>query len=142
MLTAVRGQIGSDAKRQIANVHLSRYACALIVQNGVPAKPVIANGQTYFALLTRRQELHDDDAFARLSENEKSTDEMDEIIEKVMKLARHWMTGWRKWPAPSKMGAKRFATRSVSSHRAERWASKCIPTAACWSARQRAVRRH
>ncbi|HES76568.1 MAG TPA: DNA damage-inducible protein D [bacterium] len=63
--------LGSGAQRQVEDVRLSRYACYLIVQNGDPSKPVIANGQTYFAQQTRRQELEDSARFAQLSEDEK-----------------------------------------------------------------------
>ncbi len=64
-------QIGSATMREIEDFELSRYACYLIVQNGDSSKHVIANGQTYFAIQTRRQELADDEAFKKLQEDEK-----------------------------------------------------------------------
>jgi DNA-damage-inducible protein D len=50
---------GSKASREIRDFHLSRYACYLIVQNADSSKAVVAAGQTYFAIQTRRQELQE-----------------------------------------------------------------------------------
>ena len=52
-------EIGKGGQRPVQTMMMSRYACYLVIQNADPAKKIVAVGQTYFALQTRRQELSD-----------------------------------------------------------------------------------
>ncbi len=56
--------------KYILDYKLSRYACYLIVQNADPKKEIVALGQTYFAIQTRKQELSQQE-YAKLTEEEK-----------------------------------------------------------------------
>ncbi len=49
--------IGSRAKRELLSMALSRYACYLTIQNADSSKEIVALGQTYFAIQTRKQEV-------------------------------------------------------------------------------------
>ena len=63
-------EIGSGAKRKQNDYKLSRYACYLIVQNADVRKDIVALGQTYFAIQTRKMELTEEE-YSKLSEDEK-----------------------------------------------------------------------
>ncbi|MBN9506599.1 MAG: DNA damage-inducible protein D [Altererythrobacter sp.] len=66
-------EIGKGGRREVDNIHLDRYACYLVAQNGDPRKRQISFAQNYFAIQTRRQELADEHGvdFDTLSENQK-----------------------------------------------------------------------
>lgn len=80
--------IGSGAKRKINDLHLSRYACYLIVQNADPSKKIVALGQSYFAVQTRKQEIQDSEKYQNLkTEDEKRLYLRDEMKRHNLKLA-------------------------------------------------------
>ena len=54
-------EIGKGGQRPVNSVYMSRYACYLIIQNADPTKEIVALGQTYFAVQTRRQEVSEQD---------------------------------------------------------------------------------
>ena len=60
----------NNATANIQDYKLSRYICYLIVQNADPNKEVVALGQTYFAIQTRKQEITEQE-YDSLSDDEK-----------------------------------------------------------------------
>ena len=61
---------GKGKTEIIKDYKLSRYMCYLIVQNADPSKEVVALGQTYFAIQTRKQEITEQE-YDSLSDDEK-----------------------------------------------------------------------
>lgn len=66
-------ELGSTTTRKIEDIKLTRYACYLIVQNSDPRKSIVALGQTYFSMQTRKQEIAEElqKNFDSLSEEQK-----------------------------------------------------------------------
>ncbi|MEA2096154.1 MAG: DNA damage-inducible protein D [Candidatus Cloacimonadota bacterium] len=77
--------LAKGARREIPDFMLSRYACYLIVQNADPNKEIIALGQTYFAIQTRKQELQKE--YEQLTEEKKRLAIRNELKEHNIQLA-------------------------------------------------------
>jgi DNA-damage-inducible protein D len=60
----------NNAIANIQDYKITRYMCYLIVQNADPSKEVVALGQTYFAIQTRKQEITEQE-YDSLSDDEK-----------------------------------------------------------------------
>ncbi len=86
--------IGSSASREVNDVRLSRYACYLVMQNADPSKEIVALGQTYFAIQTRKQEVQE-----QLIEDQKRLFLRDEVTTHNKHLAE----------TASKAGVKNYA---------------------------------
>jgi len=52
-------EIGSGTQRWFPSYQLSRYVCYLIAMEADGSKPEVWLAKTYFAIQTRKQELHD-----------------------------------------------------------------------------------
>lgn len=78
-------EAGKGAHREVADINLSRYACYLIVQNADPEKAVVALGQTYFAVQTRRAEIADQ--LASVTEDQRRLFMRDQVTEHNKQLA-------------------------------------------------------
>jgi DNA-damage-inducible protein D len=88
-------EVGKSASRQVSDTRLSRYACYLVMQNADPSKEIVALGQTYFAIQTRRQEVQD-----QLVEDQKRLEFRDDLSVKNKHL----------FQAASRAGVENFAT--------------------------------
>lgn len=97
-------EIGKGRQGPVQTVMMSRYACYLAIQNADPAREIVAVGQTYFAVQTRRQEL---------------TDAEPEDQRRLARAVAQWRQNLPRPSAPSRPGSQYSSPGSMI--RAETW---------------------
>lgn len=90
-------ETGKGAVREVADFHLSRFACYLIAQNGDPRKPEIAQAQKYFVVQARRQELSDELSadLERLEIRKQASEEFKALSGAAREAGVWWKSGSR-----------------------------------------------
>ncbi len=69
-------------RRQVEDIQLSRYACYLILENADPAKPIVAQAQTYFAAaVLQAEQMGNTEAQRRLFLRHKLSDHNKELAQ-------------------------------------------------------------
>ncbi len=125
--------VGSDAEREIFDIHLTRYAAYLIAQNGDPRKQEIAFAQAYFAVQTRKQEIIEKKLldFERIHVREKLTETEKELTGIAFErgVDGMWMARIRsKWDATLFGGNTTKAMKQRLGINEERSLADFLPT--------------
>lgn len=104
-----------EAKREVEDYKLSRYACYLIAQNWDPRKEIIAFAMSYFAFQTRKQEVLEKriEEIERILDREKLTNtekEFSRLIYEVgidnkwfARIRSSWDTAFFWWKSTKEM---------------------------------------
>jgi hypothetical protein len=108
--------IGKGGKRKVANVHLSRYACYLIVQNADPEKEVVALGQTYFAVQTAARKRQTNWLASRRSKDASICAGNSRPITASWPMQPTWQESCRRWTLPFSKTMATWAYMEAFAH--------------------------